>query len=309
MKNQTYGVEIEMANMSRERCAQLVQDYFNQKYGLQLTYHYVGNHLNNYQAYDHKNRKWNVYSDGSLRGSETCELVTPIMTYEDIEDLQAIVRMLRNNGAISNANYGCGVHIHIGANIGSENGHNAKTIRNLVNIIASHQNLIKRAIDFTNSRSTYCQVVSQELVRRLNARKPKTMDELKRLHYDTLGRDYDHYSHTRYYFLNLHAIWDKGTIEFRCFEFHKSMHAGELKAYIQLCLAMSSYSKIVRYARPQDIANTENEKYTMNSWLKNMGLIGDEFKTARKMLTKRLNGDTAYRNGRVVDCLDDLSLD
>lgn len=41
-------------------------------------------------------------------------MVTPILTYEDIETLQAIIRLLRKAGAKSSPSRGCGVHIHIG---------------------------------------------------------------------------------------------------------------------------------------------------------------------------------------------------
>ena len=36
----------------------------------------------------------------------------------------------------------------------------------------------------------------------------------------------------------------------------------------------------------------------MRTWLLRLGFIGDEFKTARDLFTKRLDGDTAFRNGR-----------
>lgn len=310
MKNQTFGVEIEMSRISQRNVVEIVQDYFNQKYGLENDHYYEGSHLHNYVAEDHKGRKWNAYSDCSISGADTAELVTPILTYEDIEDLQEIVRLLRQNGAISDAQHMCGVHIHIGVKTADgERNHTPKSIRNLVNVISSHQFLLHKAIGFTERRQQYCHPLSERLVETLNAKKPTTWDALEDIHYGVLGRDYSHYSSTRYYFLNLHAIWDKNTIEFRCFEFHKNMHAGELKAYIQLCLAMSNYAKLVRHCRPNDISNTTNQKYSMNSWLKNLGLIGDEFKTARKMLMKRLSGDTAYRNGRHTNDIDDLDLD
>ena len=38
----------------------------------------------------------------------------------------------------------------------------------------------------------------------------------------------------------------------------------------------------------------------MRTWLLRLGFIGDEFKTAREILTKRLAGDTAFRNGRAA---------
>ena len=36
----------------------------------------------------------------------------------------------------------------------------------------------------------------------------------------------------------------------------------------------------------------------MRTWLLRLGFIGDEFKTARELYTKQLEGDTAFRNGR-----------
>ena len=44
----------------------------------------------------------------------------------------------------------------------------------------------------------------------------------------------------------------------------------------------------------------ENERYAFRCFLLRLGFIGDEFKTARELLTKRLDGDTAFRNGRAA---------
>ena len=245
-------------------------------------------------------------------------MVTPILRYEDIKDLQEIVRRLRKKGAKSGADYNAGVHIHVGADFDTPNGQNAKTIRNLVNLIKSHESLLCSAIAITPQRQRdWAKFVEPRFLNAINQKKPKTKDELGVLWYGsrdeynwviTHRRD-AHYHGSRYHLLNLHAIWDKGTIEFRCFEFHKNLHAGELKAWIQLCLAMCSYAKIVRNCRIVEL-QTDNPKYALNSWLKNMGLIGDEFKTCRKMLTKHLRGDTAYRHGRpIADNLDDYAVD
>jgi len=304
MKGQTFGVEVEMSGIAQGKCARLMQSHFNNKWGLNFTAVHDGAHLNEWYATDNQGRRWKAYSDSSIDGYESAEMVTPICTYDDIETIQELVRLMRENGAKSNASYGCGVHIHVGVG-----DHTPKTVRTLVNLVNSHQRILKKAIGFTESRSTYCNMLNQELVNKLNARKPRDWDTLKTLHYSTLGGGQHHYSGSRYYFLNLHAIWDKGTVEFRCFEFHKNMHAGELKAYIQLCLAMSNYSKMVAYSSPREVDMT-NEKWAMKNWLNNMGLIGDEFKTARKMLTKRLSGDLGSRIPRTAQSgLDDLNLE
>ena len=104
--------------------------------------------------------------------------------------------------------------------------------------------------------------------------------------------------------LNLHATFTKGTIEFRLFQFDKpsaerrgGLHAGQLKSYIQLCLALSQMAKEAKFASPKPQQN-ENSKYAMRTWLLRLGFIGDEFETAREILTKRLSGDASFRNGR-----------
>ena len=230
-------------------------------------------------------------------------MVTPILTYKDMETLQELIRRLRKAGAKSDATRGCGVHIHIGAN-----GHTAQTLRNLANIMASHESLLASALNLDRNRmSRYCRTVSKDFLVELNRKKPKTMAELADTWYGSqhanYGRD-QHYNDSRYHMLNLHATFTKGTIEFRLFQFdapangkQNGLHAGQLKSYIQLCLALSQLAKQVKTAssNPQQ---TENPKYAMRTWLLRLGFIGDEFKTARELYTKRLEGDTAFRNGR-----------
>ena len=117
---------------------------------------------------------------------------------------------------------------------------------------------------------------------------------------------FDAFSNMEKVMLNLHATFTKGTVEFRLFQFdapadgkQNGLHAGQLKSYIQLCLALSQMAKTVRTASPKPQQN-ENPKYAMRTWLLRLGFIGDEFKTARELLTKRLDGDAAFRSGRAA---------
>lgn len=235
--------------------------------------------------------------------SEKCELVSPILTYADMETLQELIRKLRHAGAKSDAGRGCGVHVHIGAK-----GHTPQTLRNLANIMASHESLIADALNLDRWRmSRYCRTVDPKFLEQVNKRKPKTMSQLADTWYESHGADGGrsrHYNNSRYHMLNLHATFTKGTVEFRLFQFDEptaerrgGLHAGQLKSYIQLCLALSQMAKEVKTASPKPQQN-ENPKYAMRTWLLRLGFIGDEFKTARETLTKRLAGDTAFRNGR-----------
>ena len=58
-------------------------------------------------------------------------------------------------------------------------------------------------------------------------------------------------------------------------------------------------AKTVRTASPKPQQN-ENPKYAMRTWLLRLGFIGEEFSTARDILTRKLSGDSAFRNGRVA---------
>ena len=140
MKKQTIGVEVEMNSITREKAAKIAAEFFG-------TGRYQNTAFRNgyctWSAWDADGREWKFQKDVSIHGpdSEKCELVTPILTYSDIETLQELIRKLRKAGAKSDATRGCGVHIHIGAN-----GHTAQTLRNLANLMASHEKLIATAL-------------------------------------------------------------------------------------------------------------------------------------------------------------------
>lgn len=306
MMKQTIGVEVEMNNITRTKAAQLAAEFF----GTGRHEHTAGrNGYDTYSAWDGEGREWKFQKDVSIHGpdSEKCELVTPILTYTDMETLQELIRRLRKAGAKSDATRGCGVHIHIGAK-----GHTPQSLRNLANVMASHESLLASALNLDRSRmNRYCRTVSKDFLVELNRKKPKTMAALADTWYGSQNADYGrsaHYNESRYHMLNLHATFTKGTIEFRLFQFDapsgdkkNGLHAGQLKSYIQLCLALSQLAKQVKTAsaNPQQ---TENPRYAMRTWLLRLGFIGDEFKTARELYTKRLEGDTAFRNGRHDVC-------
>ena len=160
-----------------------------------------------------------------------CEIVSPILEYEDLEDLQEIVRQLRHKGAFVSDQ--CGIHIHVDAS-----RYTPQTLRNLVNIIASKEDILYKALQIDPARLRWCKKTNEQLIQTINKRKPKTMEELKDIWYEgSHRRRTDHYNDTRYHGLNLHATFTKGTVEFRLF--NSTTHAGEIKAYIQFCLAVS----------------------------------------------------------------------
>ena len=302
MKKQTIGVEVEMNSITRQKAAQVAAEFFGTG-----RYEYTAgrNGYETWSAWDAQGREWKMQKDVSIAGpdSQKCELVTPILTYGDIETLQELIRRLRKAGAKSDYTRGCGVHIHIGAK-----GHTPQTLRNLANIMASHESLLKDALALDEYRvGRYCRPVDENFLKEVNKKKPKTMAKLADIWYTSQGEGYgrgQHYNGSRYHMLNLHATFTKGTVEFRLFQFDapadgklNGLHAGQLKSYIQLCLALSQMAKEVRSASAKPQQN-ENPKYAMRTWLLRLGFIGEEFATARDILTRRLSGDAAFRSGR-----------
>ena len=300
MKNQTFGVEIEGNNITRQKAAEKAAAYFGTGRSEYTAYR---NGYMTWSAWDAQGREWKFQRDVSISGpdDQKCEMVTPILTYADMELLQGLVRILRKAGMKSDAERGCGVHIHIGAK-----GHTPQTIRNLVNIMASHENQIAKAIKVDSWRQhRYCRTVDPRFLEQVNWKKPSTMSQLADVWYESQHCEYGrshHYNDSRYHMLNLHSTFTKGTIEFRLFQFdapadgkQNGLHAGHLKAMIQLCLAMSQLAKQVRFASPKP-QQTENEAYAFRCWMLRLGFIREEFKTARDFFLENMDGNCAWRH-------------
>lgn len=296
MRTQRFGIEIELTGITREEAAKVIAEYFGTES------YYIGTYYKTYGAKDRKGREWKATFDSSIvaqkkirrqvtsAGDEyKCEIVSPILTYDDIPDLQEIIRQLRHKGAFASEK--CGIHIHVDAS-----RYTPQTLRNMVNIIASKEDILYRALQIDPARLYYCKKVNEKLIETINKKKPKTMEQLKDLWYaeDPNSNRNKHYNSTRYHGLNLHATFTKGTVEFRLF--NSTTHAGEIKAYIQFCLAVSHQALTQKSASPRRTV-TDNEKYAFRCWMLRLGLIGDEFKTCRLHFLKHLEGNSAWRHG------------
>ena len=290
MRDQNFGIEIEMTGITRGAAAKIIAEHF------ETAAVHVGGAYDTYTVEDDAGRKWKVVSDASIqcqsRGERTAsrlyavEVVSPICKYEDIETIQELVRELRRGGA--KVNDSCGIHIHVDAS-----RHDPKTLRNIVNIMASKEDLLYKTLKVQIDREYYCQKADLRFLEDVNLKRPKSMSEFETLWYNGSSRRGVHYDSTRYHALNLHSVFSKGTIEFRMF--NSTLHAGEVKSYIQLCLAIS-HQALIQQRAMRTRTQSENEKYTFRTWLLRLGLIGDEFKTARQHLLKNLDGNIAWKD-------------
>lgn len=292
MREQKFGIEIELTGITRQKAAEVIGKYLGREY------HYDGGYYEEYSVLDVQGRKWKVMydssivaakKDGSYAGDEyKVELVSPICEYADIPTIQEIVRQLRHAGAVAGKR--CGIHVHVNAA-----PHNARTLRNITNIMYSKEDLIYKALQVNVEREhSYCKKVEEDFLQELNRKKPKTLEQVSDIWYRGYEDNrYGHYNKSRYHCLNLHSVFQKGTIEFRLF--NSTTHAGKVKTYIQFCLAVSAQALNQTCAGRIKTQST-NEKYTFRTWLLRLGMIGDEFKTARKFLLENLEGGIAWKD-------------
>lgn len=295
MKSLTIGVEIELGTVpgaysQADRNKKVCKIIAEALGATEFDVYRVGGFYQKYAVKDTKGREWVSMSDGSA--GVAAELVTPILKYDDIELLQNVIRALRVQGKCK-VNNDCGIHVHVGAQ-----GRSVKDLRNLAKLVRKQENLMGKAFRVNH----WCKNMADRFFEKIEKHTPADMEALREVWYQGNGAGYtnwnEHYNSSRYHALNFHSVFTKGTIEFRLFE--ATLHAGKVKAYVQFCLALVAkavHAKAVHGGEPRPY-NAAKAKYDMRVFLLNLGLIGEEFATARLHILRKLDGDSAYRNGR-----------
>ena len=297
MLNTNFGIEIEFTGITRKQAAEKVAEYLGGRV------QYLGTYYNTYGVVAPDGRVWKFMSDGSIRKQKkmngrkidadnnySVELVSPILTYNnDIETLQEIIRQLRHIGAF--ANESCGIHIHCD---GAE--HTPRSIKNLIKIVYSKNDLLYKALQINPERLRYCKKMDTILVDKISRKNPKTMQAIEDIWYEGYSGTRDsHYHSSRYYFCNLHSFFHgHKTVEFR--GFNSTLHAGIVRSYISLALALN-HQAIIQKSASTKKPQSENEKFALRTFLVRIGLNGSEFANCREHLTKHLNGNAAWRFG------------
>ena len=123
IKDQCFGVEVEMSGITREQAANALAEYF------ESTAIHTGGSYDKWSVTDREGKVWTLMSDSSIHarrkvGSQytsttdrryQVEMVTPKLTYAELPKLQECVRRVRKAGARENSS--CGIHVHVdGAN-------------------------------------------------------------------------------------------------------------------------------------------------------------------------------------------------
>ena len=251
---------------------------------------------------DNNGKVWRFVKDASIRPERRergrlvsasdlykVEMNSPKLEYSEMGKLQEVVRALRHAGAIVNSS--CGMHVHVDAS-----KHTAQSLKNALSIMYSKEDILFKALKVNENRVyRWCKKVDEDKLKKIRKLPSGAgMRQMQELWYsDTSESPQYHYNETRYYALNLHSVFYRGTLEWRCFE--STLHAGEVRANITLALAISAQAINQKKTVMRKTEISENPAFTFRTFLLRLGLIGPEFKNVRKNLLKNLPGDPAWR--------------
>ena len=259
LKDQCFGVEVEMTGITREQAAQALANYFG------TTPRYKGGTYDAWVVRDTENKEWKLMSDGSihaerktLHGYEQTnnrqykvEMVSPKLAYAELPKFQECVRQVRRAGA--KVNESCGLHIHVDAA-----NHNRQSLKNLLSIMYSKEDILFKALQVNEARAArWCKKVREPMLRQartLSAEETSDLTQLERIWYEGDVSAGEHYNWTRYYALNLHSVFYRGTVEWRCF--NSTLHAGRpISTYVLPYLPRPSPSAVPSCGKPTATTN------------------------------------------------------
>lgn len=253
-------------------------------------------HMNKAAGFDGDER-WTNVKDGSVVEGGS-EFVSGIMPFSKIDKIQEGVRFMKARGGRPHSS--CGIHTHIDGRRFTEN---PQALIRLIKLVHKYESHLYHALrsGTSNRVRKWAKPVDKAFLSAVEAL-PKTcsIDDIKSAWYNTHDgpcgcHEFNHRNRcsTRYKGLNLHALWRLGTIEFRWF--NATLHAGEVKAYIQLSALLCAYALTsTKGFSERRSFDPLKAKYEVRTMLVKIGAIGDEFKTLRFHMMKDLDGLSAF---------------
>jgi len=158
-------------------------------------------------------------------------------------------------------------------------GYQGQTLRNLLNIIYSKQPLIKKALDLDTD------LVSKEVINALDQQPMTTLEHFQKALADKNcpGIDFN---------------FDKETITFKLGQ--GGDDPKKVEAATQLLGLVNLNARRSKQNISAKVKATDNEKYTFRTWLLRLGMIGDDYRLARRVLLQNLSGNSAFRRTEAV---------
>lgn len=238
--NRRFGVEIEAYNCTRERLARELREA-----GINVAV----------EGYNHTTSEhWKLVTDGSLCGSNTFELVSPILEGESgLRELEKVCWVL--DFCDVKVNDSCGLHVHMDAADFTMN-----TWKNQALSYKNIENVINAFMPTSRRNNHYCKSLSGISERRIL--EANTVSNLRA----AFGND-------RYHKVNLEAYARHRTVEFR-------QHGGS-----------TNFTKISNWVLflGRMITFAQQAKVETGTTLQNLPFLTNDQKTYFKLRTKKLS--------------------
>ena len=206
-----FGVEVELYNIKRSEVANCITSVLGKQYK-----------INEYQSrrgkcYSVKTNKgtWYCKCDASLHNdvnakkpysqANTCELVTPVLTLDDLDTFLSIIKEVIKAGGRCNYEHGCMIHVHVDDKLFS--------IKELINVLTYHYILypdIAKKLDFTKDQiEDRIKNLSNKFIDYLQINNPKELSTIENAWYKYLSSEARSkaYNKSRYSVVNLQQDW------------------------------------------------------------------------------------------------------
>lgn len=154
--------------------------------------------------------------------------------------------------------------------------HTQASLRNLVNMLASKQQLLVSAFGLTQP------LLDNRMAEDLNQRPIENLDSFQTV-WTELGPQ-------RCFGLKLD--FEKQTLTMKLLK--DNPMPDEMAAFHDLAVCMNENARMLKYSSFKP-AQEDNPKFALRTWLLRLGMNGDAFKTTRKVLLARLSGSAAFR--------------
>jgi hypothetical protein len=289
MEQLSFGVEVEVGAQTRETVARAVQSVVGG-----TIRHIGGPPYDPWSLHAADGREWRVVADSSLPYPPDlrAEVVSPILTWDDLPTVQAVVRALRcihcEVGPLN------GLHVHVGAE-----SFTGKTLAILAKQVYANEELIFHAFGVSDERKArYTKPLDPAFIARLVRRKPVTREAFFHCWYNTKDYQPTRYHVTRYHLLNLNsAAMERNTIEFRAYT-PEGLHAGKIKAAIVFSLALCARALNSRAASAKrKTYDPASAKYDFRvAMILALRLSGPQHRHTRRHLLARMPGDAAFKH-------------
>lgn len=155
-------------------------------------------------------------------------------------------------------------------------GHTVASLRNLVNMLASKQQLLVSAFGLKQP------LLDKLLAEELGQRSLEDMDAFQTFWTEFGSR----------HCLGLEMNFEKQTLAMKMLKDNPT--PDEIAAFCDLAACMNENARKLKYSSFKP-SQEDNPQYAMRTWLLRLGMNGDRFKTTRKVLLARLSGNAAFR--------------